>query len=161
MRSPACTETMAGSGTWVQLRCVRDLVFVCLQMAVCMTAPLTGTNDNGQSNRSPRAAERLWVFVCVRGKGQGTGSPDTQHLPPLAPLLHSSARYKNKEKTHTHIQTGETELAWSSFKTHTVLSGTKEEWSSSAGTRGIAITTKMNWARRLLSTSSLLKQAYM
>lgn len=49
-------------GRWVQnaaevCESLSVCVCVCVQMAVCMTAPLTGMNDNGHSNHSPRGAE--------------------------------------------------------------------------------------------------------
>lgn len=52
-------------------------MFVCVQMAVCMTAPLTGMNDNGHSNHSPRGAEgetaRIFVVCISVCTGEGTG----------------------------------------------------------------------------------------
>lgn len=59
-------------------------MFVCVQMTVCMTAPLTGVNDNGYSNQSSREAEgeTVGVCMCVRGEGRGHRDPDNQHFPP-------------------------------------------------------------------------------
>lgn len=78
--------TLASSTAWVQ-NAAEMCVFVCVQMAVCMTAPLTGMDDNGHSNRSPReaAGETVGVCVCVRGR---VGAPGPRQLAPptLSPL---------------------------------------------------------------------------
>lgn len=84
------------------LSCVRVGVFVCVQMTVCMTALLTGMNDNGHSNHSPREAEGDigGALMCVRGDGRGYQGPDNPPAPP-----NSMALYKNKgHKPHTYKQ---------------------------------------------------------
>lgn len=83
-------------------------MFVCVQMAVCMTAPLTGMNGNGHGNHSPREAEG--ETVCVSGeRGRGTAAQTISTSHPKPP--HSSALYKNKGSTHTHTHT-RTRQSW-------------------------------------------------
>lgn len=100
-------------------------MFVCVQMAVCMTAALTGMNDNGHSNHSPLEKWREKLLVC-EGRGLGYWGPNIQFLPPkLATVVPATkARlYIN----HTHTQTDETELALSHFEMHIMAAETKEE----------------------------------
>lgn len=104
-------------------------MFVCVQMAVCMTASLTGMNDNGHSNHSPREAEGETVGVCVCESGERVGGTEAQTISTSHPKPpHSSALYKNKAlRQHTHTHTHETKLAWSRFETDIMVAGTKEE----------------------------------
>lgn len=105
--------------------------FCVVQMAVCMTASLTGMNDNGHSNHSPREAEGETVGVCVCVSGERVGAPGPRqsappHSKPPTVVPCTKTRVYIKD-TQTHAQIDKTELAWSRFEPHIMVVGTKEE----------------------------------
>lgn len=63
-------------------------------MAVCMTALLTGMNDNGHSDHPPREAEAETVGVCV--SENKVGAPGPRHCTSRCKPPTVGDQHKNK-----------------------------------------------------------------
>ena len=101
-------------------------------MAVCMTALLTGMNDNGPSNHSPREAEgeTVGVCVCVCQGGTRAQTISTSHPKPPTVVPSTKTRVYIND---IHTPMDEAELALRRFNIHIMVVETKEEWSCLAG----------------------------
>lgn len=98
-------------------------LFVSVHITARMTAPLTGINDNGYSNRSPQESREGWGggCMCVGGGGRGGGgwraAAQTVHpashppTPPPSLLYFPAQKQVPAQTTPTNAGVSEAELA--------------------------------------------------